>query len=88
MARINFNSEGNLYVATKSVSSDFAIHLESDIAGTYEVKQKSDPDATRPALTDVYSNRTELDAQYKILVPATIVITSTVPIAYGSIIEA
>ena len=77
-----------MYVAEKSVSSDFALHLESNKPGDYYVYQKSDPSATRPAINSVLNNRTEADEQFIVRVPATVTIKSTVPITYGSIIEA
>lgn len=87
---LDFTLQDNgLYVATKEVSGNFAIHLESDQEGTYTIGQKTDPDATRPASNHVYSRRTEIDEHLGGYVfPVELTITSTVPITYGSIIEA
>ncbi len=87
MAALTFTQQGDMYVAEQSVSSDFALHLESNKPGNYHVYQKSDPSAARPAVNYIYNKRTEIDEQYIVRVPATITIKSTVPITYGSIIE-
>lgn len=89
MAALTFTQSGDLYISTPvEVSGNFALHLESAKPGTYQLLQKSDSSATRAAITDIFNYRTEIDEQYSVLVPATIIVRSTVPITYGSITTA
>ena len=84
---LTFSKSGDYYTATCQVTGNFAVHLESNQRGLYIIEQKSDPDATRSAVTDSFTGRKDLDEQYQVLLAATITVKSDVPISYGSIIQ-
>ena len=89
MAALTFTKSGSLYVATQTVSGDFALHLESASESTYSLNMKSDSDAPSYAPVDVFTNAKVVDYQYQGAVyPAYLQITSSQPVTYGSIIEA
>ena len=84
----DFEAVGDFYIAKQKVATNaFAVHIESDAIGTYEVLQNSDDAATRPASTDVFVQRTEIDRHFQGVVPVEVTIRTTVPVTYCSIIE-
>lgn len=75
------------YLATASVSGNFAIHLKMAQPVDIIIKQNSDPDDTEPDDTASFPSRTKLDTQVVALLPATVYIESSGPVTYGAIIE-
>lgn len=85
---LSFTKQSNgKFLATASVTKDFALHVEPSAQSDIVIYQKSDSNATKADATEVFSGRSVVDAQFHVLLPATIYIESTEPVSYGSVID-